>query len=117
MVFRVEHCSDADKDHKKRKRQYAHTWHRDNKTICVAEAFFGLPIEHQAGLIAHEIGHLLMGPYYHEEYEADLAAMEVFGIAIRYKTSKYGDFLQYLNKDDVRKFLKEVQSGKTKTSL
>ena len=103
-MYRLRHCEVADRDHVKRKRQYAHTWHIDDKTICVAKAFFSLPIEHKAGLIAHEIGHLLIGPEEHEEYEADLAAMRKFGVVIRYKNSVYGDFLQYLDRKDVKKF-------------
>lgn len=111
MFYEIRHCRLADKDHARRKRQYAHTWHKDNKTICVAKVFWDLPLEHQAGLIAHEIGHLLMGPEHHEEYEADLSAMERFGIVIRYKSSRYGDFLQYLDKKDIKRLFIALQWG------
>jgi hypothetical protein len=62
------------------------------------------------GLLVHEIGHLLLGSEEHEEYEADLAAMEKFGITVRYKDSRYGDFLQYLDGKDILK-LKEILYG------
>lgn len=110
MTYVVRHCSLADKDHRCRKRQYAHTWHYGSNIICVAKAFYRLPLSHQMGLLVHEIGHLLLGSEEHEEYEADLAAMEKFGITVRYKDSRYGDFLQYLDGKDILK-LKEILYG------
>lgn len=106
MNINIWHCTLADKDHKKYKRQYAHTYHYKN-VICVAKSFFNLPDEHYYGLLAHEIGHILMGKDEHEEYEADMAANEYFGITIKYKNSKYGDFLQYITRKDINK-LKQV---------
>jgi hypothetical protein len=106
MVIVIKNCREADKDHKEYMSQYAHTFHKGDNVICVARAFWKLPIGHQMGLIAHEIGHILAGEREHREYKADEAANRYFGIDIKYKDSEYGYFLQYLNKRDIEKVAK-----------
>ena len=52
------------------------------------------------GLIAHELGHLLVGHTRHSEAKADRLGNKFFGVTIRYKNSAHGDNLQYLNSKD-----------------
>ncbi|MEM4360122.1 MAG: hypothetical protein QXT45_06300 [Candidatus Bilamarchaeaceae archaeon] len=106
MLIYIKHCSLADKDHKEYKRQYAHTHHKGPNVICVAKDFWGLPLNHFAGLLAHEMGHILMGEKYHPEYMADKAANKFFGIRIKYKDSQHGEFLQYLNEHESYKVMR-----------
>ncbi len=93
--WHVRHCSRADKEHEVATRQYAHVHHRPH-TICVAEAFDALPESHQRGLLAHEIGHLLLGPGAHTEVEADAAVLRALGVRVRYKDTRWGKRLQYV---------------------
>ena len=99
MKIHIERCSVADKDHKHSTRQYAHVGHTP-KTICLALAWKHISIDHQMGVLAHEVGHLLHGKVEHTEGEADKEANKFFSIKILYKDSKYGKRLQYLNLDD-----------------
>jgi len=96
----VRHCKEADKEHNYSCRQYAHTYHYNN-IICVAKEWFNLPLKNQMGLIAHEVGHLLVNKKHHKEQEADRQANKFFGIKVRYKTFRYGRRLQYLNNRDL----------------
>lgn len=95
----IKKCSQADKEHKNSTRQYAHTFHKKG-VICLAGAWKDLSIEQHMGIIAHEIGHLLVGEIEHSELEADKAANKFFDIRIHYEDSKYGNHLQYLNLND-----------------
>lgn len=96
----VKRCSIADKDHKASLRQYAHTFHHKDNVICITSEWITLSIDHQMGLIAHEVGHLLNGPIEHTEEEADRVANKFFNIHIKYKDSQYGKRLQYLSLND-----------------
>lgn len=104
MKIKLRHCKEVDKDHERSCRQYAHTYHYKN-TICVAKKFYDLPYKNQAGLVAHEIGHLLVGNVDHKERVADVLANAFFGIKIKYSNSKYGKRLQYLSKPDTHKVI------------
>lgn len=96
MIPRLAWCVVADADHKKNKRQYAHTYHRKN-VICLANKFLKLPKKYQLGILFHEIGHLILGPR-GTELQADRAAEGYFKIRIKYKSSRYGKDLQYVDK-------------------
>ena len=98
-MITIKKCSQADKEHKNSTRQYAHTYHHKN-VICLAGAWKDLSVDHQMGILAHEVGHLLVGKVEHSELEADKTANKFFDIHIRYKDSKYGNRLQYLNLND-----------------
>ena len=52
-------CSLANQDHQRSLRSYAHVGHLP-RTICVAGAYWNLPVGHQRGLFWHEVGHLLL---------------------------------------------------------
>lgn len=98
----IKLCELAEKDHRRSKRQYAHTYHHP-RTICVCKAFWDLPKELRAGVLAHEIGHLLFDllgapdPKDHTERAADHAIWQQFGIAIDYVDDhRHGKRLQYI---------------------
>ena len=95
----IKHCKEVDIEHSKYLRSYAHTFHKKG-VICVAGAWRDLPIDHKMGIIAHEIGHLLMGNTDHSESEANKAANKFFDIHIQHIDSKYGKHLQCVSLDD-----------------
>lgn len=101
-MISIKRCSNANTDHKINRRQYAHTYHLCN-VICVADEFVSLPLETQMGIIAHEVGHLLIGKENHSEKEADRVANKFFKIVIRYRDAAYGNDLQYLSVSDLLK--------------
>ena len=95
-AVRWRFCREAEEDHQRAQRQYAHTYHyRD--TICLCRAFWALPKAYRDGVILHEIGHLLVGPK-GSESEATKAAEEFFNARIHYVDSPYGEQLERLNK-------------------
>jgi hypothetical protein len=96
----VRKCIQADKEHKLNERQYAHVHHVKGNTICVAGAWLRLPLHEQMGLIAHEVGHLLVGNIDHTEEEADRTGNKFFKVTILYRNSIFGNHLQYLSKRD-----------------
>jgi hypothetical protein len=89
-------CERADNEHAADKRQYAHTYHHA-KTICVARAFDDLPVQHQDGIVLHEIGHLLAGKRATEQ-DADIAIRKLTGIRIYYIDSRYGNQLETVSR-------------------
>jgi hypothetical protein len=97
FVFKV--CADADRDHEKSLRQYAHVGPHGDNVICVAAAFLDLPREHRDALVAHEIGHLIAYPD-GSEAAADAAFKVLTGVTIRYKDGPHGDCLQWLTPKD-----------------
>lgn len=99
-MLTIRQCRIAGIEHNKSYRQYAHTHHMKGDVICVTAAWKIIPIEYKMGLIAHEIGHLLVGEVDHSESEADRLANMFFDIKIRYKDSIYGKKLQYLSDED-----------------
>lgn len=79
---KLQHCTDADRDHKRSPRAYAHVGHYPG-TICVANAIVFLPREFVCGILLHELGHLT-GAY--GEKAADLAGQDLSGVRILRKT-------------------------------
>lgn len=91
----VRHCRAADREHARRRRAYAHTFHRAG-VICVARVFFALPTEHQRGILAHELGHMMLANRArHTERDADLAASAYLGVRVRYRNTVWGNRLQW----------------------
>jgi len=87
----------ANREHRRSKRQYAHVFHYPGNVICVARAFDDLPIKIRQGLIAHEIGHLLLKTdQAHTESDANKAVARQFGLEVGYRNSPYGERLEYL---------------------
>jgi hypothetical protein len=98
-TFKIRECPLAKSDHKKDKRLYAHVDHHKD-TICVAKAIWRLPEKHFYAIFAHEIGHLISPKK--GEAEANEAMHKAYGITIRYKDSKWGDNLEYLDPKDIK---------------
>lgn len=71
----LEHCSEADEEHRKSSRQYMHVGtHTNCNVICYASAAEDLEIGYKIGLIAHEFGHLaliMLGYDNHSEDDAN----------------------------------------------
>lgn len=101
----IRKCVLADREHNVNTRQYAHVHHIDGRVICVAGAWITLPLEIEMGLIAHEVGHLLAGKMdmEHSEAKADEVADKFFKITVLYKSTVYGNRLQYLTHRDTMK--------------
>lgn len=118
IAARVEYCSEIDADRAFDSRAYAHVDHHPS-VICVAHAFDELPADHQAGILLHEVGHLLCdeedeaGPISADELEkaaavydpervpeeaaANQAVREALGIEILYRDLGPGQLnLQYI---------------------
>lgn len=81
-------------------KQYVHTYHVEGNTVCVTPEWKTLPLEYMMGLIAHEVGYLLVGDIEHCEKEADRLANMFFNVRIRYRDSAYGRKLPYLSSED-----------------
>jgi S-adenosylmethionine hydrolase len=97
--IKVLHCSEADAEHRKAKRQYAHTFHLRN-VICVASAWINLPEEWKYGILLHEIGHLGAGQDASER-SANKDVKEYIGVKIHYRDGKYGNRLESIKRSDV----------------
>lgn len=97
----VRICRDADATHRESLRAYGHTFcgQAPEGAICVSSAFLGLPPGHQAGVLAHEVGHLLAGPRAGEE-AADRALEAETGIRVQYRDGRHGRCLQWLSSPD-----------------
>jgi len=102
----IRRCPQAQDEHGRSRRQYAHTFHLYN-SICVADAFDSLPDEHKAAILLHELGHLVAGPRA-SEAEADSVVEEITGVKIWYVDSPYGDQLQYVDSDIAKKVLNSL---------
>lgn len=99
-MIRLKLCQLADQEHADAQRQYAHTLHHRN-TICVARAFWKIPIEIQLGLLLHELGHLI-DPDEDSELWIDRLASRTFGIHIHRVDTPYGNNLEYIASRNVR---------------
>jgi hypothetical protein len=62
--------------------------------VCVALAFWQLPLAHQRGILLHELGHLALERP-HTEADADREARRRFGVRIGYRSSRWGRRLEY----------------------
>lgn len=94
-------CSLADREHARSRRQYAHTYHRPD-VICFARAVDELTDAQYWAILAHEVGHLLVG-YEGTERDANRAANAFFGVKILYRDSPQGEHLETASKRDVAK--------------
>lgn len=90
------YCPEAERDHKRNRRNYAHTYHYP-ETICVAKEFWELPEPYRDAILLHEIGHLIAGPT-GSESDANRASEELSGWRIRYVDSPYGRKLEVIDK-------------------
>jgi len=83
------HCGDIQKGFPAggKERAYAHVGHWPDGTVCVdLPRFAKLSVEHQVGVILHELGHLARPDG--GEKEADLWVFEALGIPIEYRGPK-----------------------------
>jgi hypothetical protein len=83
LVIAYVWCPQCDEEHEKSFRQYAHTWHLNRPKICFAADTVHLSKNYVMGIIWHEVGHLLEGPYGSEE-QANQRIMDDFGVEIIY---------------------------------
>jgi hypothetical protein len=67
--IKVGYCFQADQEHAKSGRQYAHWGHRKN-VVCVAHAIDELPDANKRGIFLHEFGHAL-DDYFEPESEKE----------------------------------------------
>lgn len=102
------YCGQADEEHRKKASSYAHVLDK-SKYICVSHKIKDLGEEQIAGIIAHEIGHLIIAATAEKQCERRADAHFYFftDIKISYDKNK----LQYI--DDWKKVKKELQK-KTK---
>ena len=94
-------CKEANRDHKRSKRQYAHTFHHKN-CICVADSMMWLPSKIFWAIMAHELGHIIAG-YEGSEQDANRAANRFFSIKIKYRDCKHGKHLEHLTDDEAER--------------
>jgi hypothetical protein len=73
-------CPVAEKEHRQADRQYMHVGCQPG-VVCCARAAGSLSRSNLLGLFLHEFGHVLGGP---QQWQADVAAYEIFGVPIRY---------------------------------
>lgn len=80
-------CKEADEEHRKSSRQYAHYNHH-RRTICVSRAIESLTGPWKVGLMAHEFGHAFAdehGLHKHTEGDADHYGGLILGAKIHRK--------------------------------
>ncbi len=104
----VRYCDSADKEHKKSKRQYAHTYHYEN-CICLSRFSNELTDCQYYAILAHEIGHLIAG-YEGSESDANAAANKYFGIKILYRDSAKGKRLETMSKAHLKKAKNKIEA-------
>jgi len=93
-------CALARRAHADSKRFLAHTFHSVN-TICLVPAINKLPLPKLAGIIVHELGHILSNVNVQgAEPVADEWVRERLGLDILYDSK---DSLEYLDDDTLRR--------------
>ncbi len=93
-------CTLARKAHASSKRFLAHTFHAKN-TICLVPAINKLPLPKLAGIVVHELGHILSGVHVHgAEPAADEWVREHLDLDILYDSK---DSLEYLDDGTLRR--------------
>lgn len=100
-MVKICFCGLADREHTRSKRQYAHTYHKRN-VICFAQAANDLTEAQYWAILAHEVGHLLVG-FEGSERDANTAANRFFGVRIFYRDSPQGKHLETASKRDVER--------------
>lgn len=94
-------CDLLDKDHKRRKRIYAHAFHGGRNCICVHTDLAALRPEKIAGILVHEMGHVMSGvDGEFAEPTADEWIRRNLDIEIHYDLK---DTLEYLEPKDMKK--------------
>lgn len=106
MKINIRYCKLADKDHKRKKRWYAHT-HHVNDHICVSQSILDLNDSQFYAVIAHEIGHILVGPQ-KSERAANTAANKYFNIKILYRDSSNGKMVETVSQEDLKKLKRKI---------
>lgn len=79
-------CGLLNAERKRDASRFAHVAHKPG-LICNASVLAKQPTKRRRGLIAHELGHLLLlkkGNYYHSEHEADLEVEKRLGLKVKY---------------------------------
>lgn len=105
----LRHCSDADQDHARNPRAYAHVGHYPG-SVCLASAIVFLPREFIVGILLHELGHLAGG---HTEKAADQLGGQLAGVKIHRKTHKGHGIarnLEWIAPGDLAKGLKTLRT-------
>lgn len=81
-MIHVRTCREADQEHARSARRYAHVGHYRG-TVCLARAaVFELPANYLAAILLHELGHLALLPAEHSERDADRAGSHLAGVRI-----------------------------------
>lgn len=110
-ALKLKPCSMVARDHESGSdagRAWAHTNHVED-TICVHPGFdTGLDDEHQAGILLHEIGHILRPG---DEMMADTAVKSLLGVTIEY--DKHQGAVQYIGAVAL-KIIRKSQKKETK---
>jgi len=82
----ISPCKFIDRERKTNKSRFAHVNHKPDLLCCTTE-FWKQPTSRRRGLIAHELGHMLLikkGNVNHTEHEADLEVKRALGLSIKY---------------------------------
>ena len=105
--LKIRPCDDVRKDHETGKdagRAWAHTNHVED-VVCVHPGFdTGLDPVHQAGIILHEIGHVLKPG---DEKDADVAVRTKLGTTIEYDKGQGG--IQFIGASALKQIQKHVK--------
>ena len=108
MKLKIRSCSIAERDHKEEQRAYCHWGHKPN-TICISKSIYELPLNHSLALIAHEVGHALVGGG--TEEQANWATKKYIGVSLIYLSdTPWGKRLQYIKSPSIRKVYKNLSA-------
>lgn len=84
--FYISPCKLIERERKTNKLRFAHVAHKPS-LLCCSSDVWKQPTARRRGLIAHEIGHMLLmkkGNYDHAEHEADQEVKKVLGLTVKY---------------------------------
>jgi len=101
-------CGDADADHARDPRRYAHVGHLPGK-VCLASAFVRLPEGFQLGILLHELGHLVLLPRRHAERDADAAGGALAGVTVHRRDYRGAPSLEFVAPRDRSRALRAVR--------
>jgi hypothetical protein len=106
-IITLRHCSEADSDHARSPRAYAHVGHYAH-CVCLSRAIVFLPREFVVGILLHELGHLAGGK---TEAVADQLGGALAGVVIQRRTHKGHGIarnLEWIAPRDVNKGIKTL---------